>query len=131
RKLLISSGSMSNVKNRLQYEDIIRHLPGNDKFLYVPLSTFDNESIIRFVESAGVPLKEEDHGRMFTVSDKAKYVLDVFTEVLEQNNVEVRINTVVSDLLSKEGSVTGCTLVDGTELSSGHVIITIGRRTAH
>src|SRR5699024_480834 len=91
--------------------------------------TFDNESIIRFVESAGVPLKEEDHGRMFPVSDKAKDVLDVFTEVLEQNNVEVRFNTVVSELLSKDGSVTGVRLVDGTELSAGNVIITTGGRS--
>src|SRR5699024_11404631 len=89
--------------NRLPYEKMIRHLAGCGIFLYGPFSTFDNESIIRFVESAGVPLKEEDHGRMFPVSDKAKDVLDVFTEVLEQNNVEVRFNTVVSELLSKDG----------------------------
>src|SRR5699024_12884240 len=70
RKLLISGGGRCNVTNRLPYEEIIRHLPGNGKFLYGPFSTFDNESIIRFVESAGVPLKEEDHGRMFRSEER-------------------------------------------------------------
>src|SRR5699024_5087413 len=100
RKLLISDGGRCNVTNILPYEEIIRHLHCNGKFLYAPCSTYDNESIIRFVKSACDPLKEEDHGNIFPVSDKTKDVLDVFTEVLEQNNVEVRYNTVVSELLS-------------------------------
>lgn len=129
RKLLISGGGRCNVTNRLPYEEIIRHIPGNGKFLYGPFSTFDNESIISFVESAGVPLKEEDHGRMFPVSDKAKDVLDVFTDALDQNNVEVRFNTAVSELLAKDGRITGVRLADGTEIPAANVIITTGGRS--
>src|SRR5699024_7829170 len=107
RKLLISGGGRSNVTNSLSYESLIRHIPGNSKFLYGPFSTFDNESIISFIESAGVLLKEEDHGRMFPVSDRAKDVLDVFTDALHQNNVEVRFNTEVRELLTEDGRVSG------------------------
>jgi len=129
RKLLISGGGRCNVTNRLPYEEIIRHIPGNGKFLYGPFSTFDNESIISFIESAGVLLKEEDHGRMFPVSDRAKDVLDVFTDALHQNNVEVRFNTEVRELLTEDGRVSGVRLADGTEPSAENVIITTGGRS--
>src|SRR5699024_6701809 len=76
RKLLISGGCSCNVTNRLPYEEIIKNIPGNGKFLYSPLSTFDNESIIDFFESRDVNLKEEDHGRMFPVSNRAQDVVD-------------------------------------------------------
>lgn len=51
RKLKISGGGRCNVTNRLPYDEIIRHIPGNGKFLYSPFSVFDNESIIEFFES--------------------------------------------------------------------------------
>lgn len=129
RKLLISGGGRCNVTNRLPYEEIISHIPGNGKFLYGPFSTFDNESIISFVETGGVPLKEEDHGRMFPVSDKAKDVLDVFTKALEKNNVEIRYNTVVREILAADGEITGVRLADDTALSAGSVIITTGGKS--
>src|SRR5690625_7109154 len=50
QKLLISGGGRCNVTNRLPYEEIISHIPGNGKFLYGPFSIFDNENIIDFVD---------------------------------------------------------------------------------
>ncbi|WP_411842065.1 NAD(P)/FAD-dependent oxidoreductase [Salinicoccus sp. HZC-1] len=129
RKLLISGGGRCNVTNRLPYEEIISHIPGNGKFLYGPFSTFDNESIIRFVEQNGVPLKEEDHGRMFPVSDKSKDVLKVFTDALENNNVEIRYNTVVEEILADDGKITGVKLTDGKVIHSDSVIITTGGKS--
>lgn len=75
RKLKISGGGRCNVTNKLPYAEIIKNIPGNGKFLYSPFSVFDNESIINFFESRGVKLKEEDHGRMFPVSNKAQDVM--------------------------------------------------------
>ena len=57
KKLLISGGGRCNVTNNLPYEEIIKNIPGNGKFLYGPFSIFDNQSIIRFIESNGVKLK--------------------------------------------------------------------------
>ena len=89
RKLKISGGGRCNVTNRLPYEEIIKNILCNGKFLYSPFSIFDNESIIEFFESRGVKLKEEDHGRMFPVSNKAQDVVDTLVNTLHRNNVEI------------------------------------------
>ena len=55
---------------------------------YKPFSVFDNLSIINFFETRGVKLKEEDHGRMFPVSNKSQDVVDVLINQLKENHVE-------------------------------------------
>ncbi|PTJ02104.1 aminoacetone oxidase family FAD-binding enzyme [Staphylococcus simulans] len=104
RKLKISGGGRCNVTNRLPYDEIIRHIPGNGKFLYSPFSVFDNESIIEFFESRGVKLKEEDHGRMFPVSNRAQDVVDTLVQELTNNNVEIKEETAVKHIkLDEDG----------------------------
>ncbi|MFD2926279.1 NAD(P)/FAD-dependent oxidoreductase [Halobacillus naozhouensis] len=94
-KLAISGGGRCNVTNRLPEDEVIRHLPGNGKFLYSPFSVFNNYDIIEFFEELGVGLKEEDHGRMFPVSNKAKDVVNALLNRLEELNVEIRTKTPV------------------------------------
>ena len=53
-KLAISGGGRCNVTNRLPQEEIIKHIPGNGKFLYSAFSVFDNHDIIDFFENMGV-----------------------------------------------------------------------------
>lgn len=126
RKLRISGGGRCNVTNRLPYEEIIKNIPGNGKFLYSPFSTFDNESIIQFFESRSVQLKEEDHGRMFPVSNRAQDVVDALVDSIKQNGVEIRQETTVSSIESENQQITGVTLQDGTFIPSKAVIIASG-----
>ncbi|SCS32719.1 NAD(P)/FAD-dependent oxidoreductase [Staphylococcus caeli] len=98
RKLKISGGGRCNVTNRLPYDEIIKNIPGNGKFLYSPFSVFDNESIIQFFESRGLLLKEEDHGRMFPISNKAQDVVDALINTLKQNSVEIKEESTVTSI---------------------------------
>ncbi|MDA6141540.1 NAD(P)/FAD-dependent oxidoreductase, partial [Escherichia coli] len=86
-------GGRCNVTNRLPIDEIIKHIPGNGRFLYSAFSIFNNEDIIRFFENLGIALKEEDHGRMFPVSNKAQSVVDALIGELKRLNVHVRTNT--------------------------------------
>ncbi|MCJ0907980.1 NAD(P)/FAD-dependent oxidoreductase [Mammaliicoccus sciuri] len=126
RKLRISGGGRCNITNRLPYEEIIKNIPGNGKFLYSPFSTFDNESIIHFFESRSVQLKEEDHGRMFPVSNRAQDIVDALVDSIKQNGVEIRQETTVSSIESENQQITGVTLQDGTFIPSKAVIIASG-----
>jgi len=126
RKLAISGGGRCNVTNRLPVDEIIKHIPGNGRFLYSAFSIFNNEDIILFFERLGVPLKEEDHGRMFPVSNRAQDVVDALTKELKRLNVEIRLQTAVSKLLMDDEKVLGVRLQDGSEIRSKTVILAVG-----
>lgn len=94
-KLIISGGGRCNVTNRLPQDEIIRNIPGNGKFLYSAFSVFDNEDIIDYFEQMGIGLKEEDHGRMFPISNSAKSVVDTLVTHLKDNNVDIKLGSPV------------------------------------
>ena len=94
-KLMISGGGRCNVTNRLPQDEIIRNIPGNGKFLYSAFSVFDNEDIIAYFEEMGIGLKEEDHGRMFPVSNSAKSVVDTLVNHIKDNHVEIKLGSPV------------------------------------
>lgn len=126
KKLAISGGGRCNVTNNLDYDEIIRHIPGNGRFLYGPFSVFDNKDIIRFFEGLGVPLKEEDHGRMFPVSDKASDVVDALTGELKKLGVKVRFGARVAKLLMDGERILGVRLEGGEEIRSRSVVVASG-----
>jgi predicted Rossmann fold flavoprotein len=129
RKLAISGGGRCNVTNRLPVEEIIKHLPGNGKFLYSAFSIFSNEDIIKFFEKLGIELKEEDHGRMFPVSNKAQSVVDALLDQLEKLKVKVYTNSPVADIVYKEGHVSSVKLKNGTEIEAKSVVIAVGGKS--
>ena len=129
RKLAISGGGRCNVTNRLPIEEIIKHLPGNGKFLYSAFSIFSNEDIIKFFEKLGIELKEEDHGRMFPVSNKAQSVVDALLIQLEKLNVRVFKNSPVRDLIYENGHVSAVSLKDGQTISTKSIVIAVGGKS--
>ncbi len=50
RKLAISGGGRCNVTNRMPIDDLVKHIPGNGRFLYSAFSIFNNEEIISFLK---------------------------------------------------------------------------------
>ena len=126
RKLKISGGGRCNVTNRLPYAEIIKNIPGNGKFLYSPFSIFDNESIIEFFESRGVKLKEEDHGRMFPVSNKSQDVVDTLVNTIKDNHVEIKEETIVNSITLTEDNHFKVTTQSGEFISKTVIIATGG-----
>ncbi|SOC36638.1 BaiN/RdsA family NAD(P)/FAD-dependent oxidoreductase [Ureibacillus acetophenoni] len=126
KKLAISGGGRCNVTNRLPAEEIVKHIPGNGRFLYGPFTIFNNEDIISFFEGLGVPLKEEDHGRMFPQSDRAQDVVNALVNELKRLNVEVRLQTSVSKMLMDDEKILGVRLENGEEIRSKAVVVAVG-----
>ncbi|WP_318614162.1 NAD(P)/FAD-dependent oxidoreductase [Sporosarcina sp. YIM B06819] len=125
-KLAISGGGRCNVTNRLPQEEIVKNIPGNGRFLYGPFSVFNNEDIIQFFEGLGVALKEEDHGRMFPVSNKAKDVVNALLTEMDRLHVEVRLETRVKKLLMDDEQILGVRLDSGEEIRSQAVVLAVG-----
>ncbi|RNA70416.1 NAD(P)/FAD-dependent oxidoreductase [Alteribacter keqinensis] len=129
RKLAISGGGRCNVTNRADVEEIIKHIPGNGRFMYSPFSVFNNEDIISFFENLGISLKEEDRGRMFPVNDKAITVVRTLLDRIDSLKVNVKTNTEVRDVLYTDEGVSGVELKDGTVISAANVIIAVGGKS--
>ncbi|WP_461200966.1 BaiN/RdsA family NAD(P)/FAD-dependent oxidoreductase [Anoxybacillus sp. TBDG-1] len=129
RKLAISGGGRCNVTNRKPIDELIQHIPGNGRFLYGALSMFNNEDIIRFFERLGVPLKEEDHGRMFPVSDSAQSVVQALLRELKRLRVDIRVHTPVKDIEYKDGCVYGVTLQTGEMIQAKAVVVAVGGKS--
>ncbi|SES34283.1 NAD(P)/FAD-dependent oxidoreductase [Salipaludibacillus aurantiacus] len=128
RKLAISGGGRCNVTNRADTETLIKHIPGNGRFMYSPFAVFNNEDIITFFEGLGIQLKEEDNGRMFPVNDKAVEVVRALLNRIRALKVEIRTKTEVKDLIfnDKDKEVKGVELASGEVLHAGKVIIAAG-----
>nr|WP_090891166.1 NAD(P)/FAD-dependent oxidoreductase [Evansella caseinilytica] len=131
RKLAISGGGRCNVTNRSDMEEIIANIPGNGRFMYSPFSVFNNEDIIRFFENLGIPLKEEDRGRMFPVNDKAATVVKALVDRVKALNVTIRINTEVKDVLfdKPDGKVLGVVLTTGERIAAANVVVAVGGKS--
>lgn len=92
KKMLITGGGRCNVTNIHQGDELLAGIIGNGRFLHSVFSQFDNNDLIRFYETNGLKLKEENKGRMFPVTDKAQSVVDTIARVLRQNGVEIIFN---------------------------------------
>jgi predicted Rossmann fold flavoprotein len=129
RKLGISGGGRCNVTNAKEQDELIKHIPGNGRFLHSALASFSNRDIMHFFEDMGIRLKEEDNGRMFPVSDKAKTVVDALVNRVRSQGVDIRINSPVADVLFTNGRVDGVKLKSGEEIKTKTVIVAVGGKS--
>jgi predicted Rossmann fold flavoprotein len=128
KKLLLTGGGRCNVTNNRPAEEIIAHIPGNGKFLYSAFSQFDNYDIMAFFEANGTHLKEEDHGRMFPVTDRSKTIVETLFNQLELLGVTIYTEAKVEKVLRKEDQVIGIAL-EHEKIYAPCVILTTGGRT--
>ncbi|SFJ48234.1 hypothetical protein SAMN02799624_04660 [Paenibacillus sp. UNC496MF] len=129
RKLGISGGGRCNVTNNKDMDELIAHIPGNGRFLYSALTSFGNRDIVAFFEGLGIRLKEEDNGRMFPVSDKAKTVVDALVGQVRKLGVEIRVNAPVARVLYEDGRVRGVALKTGETIGARSVVVATGGKS--
>ena len=110
-------------------DEIIKHIPGNGRFLYSAFSEFSNEDIISFFENLGIALKEEDHGRMFPVSNRAMDVVEALLNQMKRLDVQIRTSTTVDEILYEDGATVGVRLKDGDELGAAAVVVAVGGKS--
>ncbi|CAM3991650.1 NAD(P)/FAD-dependent oxidoreductase [Paenibacillus alkaliterrae] len=129
RKLGISGGGRCNVTNNKDLDELIKHIPGNGRFLHSSFSNFNNKDIIAFFENLGIALKEEDNGRMFPVSDKAKTVVDTLVGQVRKQGVKIHLNAPVDHIMYADGRVEGVRLKSGEVFRGRSVIVASGGKS--
>ena len=102
KKLLITGKGRCNITSSLSMEEFINNTPGNGMFLYSVYQKYTNTDIIEFLKQEGLEVKEERGNRIFPVTDKSIDVVKCFVNKIKKLNIQVKYNTVVKEILTKE-----------------------------
>ncbi len=104
-KVKVSGGGRCNVTNNTPDPiDLVRNYPRGQKELLGPFYTHGPINTIAFFESHGVPLKEEDQGRMFPESNSSATIIELFLNLAHQNKIQLAPSTTVQSI-SKEADL--------------------------
>ena len=85
-KILISGGGRCNVTNEIVRADDFN---GNRNAIGKVLRTFEVAATVAFFEELGVPLKIEETGKLFPVSNRARDVVDALLAAAENAGVDI------------------------------------------
>lgn len=107
KKLSVTGKGRCNLTNNAEISEVIKNIPGNGKFLYSALKNFSATDTINFFENLGLKTKIERGGRVFPESDNAAEVIEVLKKKLALLNVDVRLNSKVTDIISDGKKILG------------------------
>ncbi len=125
KKLFITGKGRCNVTNACDVEELIANTPGNPYFLYSAFYSFDSYATIDFFEKLGVKTKVERGNRVFPISEKSSDVIKALNKFMIKNNVDIRLNTKVVDLILEDNKISKV-ITDRGELEADNVIIATG-----
>ena len=90
KKLYITGKGRCNLTNDCSWQEVLKNVPRNPRFLYSALSGFTPADAVTFFESHGCETKTERGNRVFPVSDKSASVVDALKTALGYAGVELR-----------------------------------------
>lgn len=77
QKVKVSGGGRCNVTHAcFEAAELVKNYPRGNKELRGPFSHFNPQHTVDWFEGKGVPLKTEEDGRMFPVSDSSQSIID-------------------------------------------------------
>lgn len=98
-KVKISGGGRCNVTHaEFAPQELTLNYPRGEKELLGPFHQFMTGDTIAWFEQRGVPLKIEDDGRMFPVSNSSQTIIDCFLQEAEKYGVELLYNHSVKQI---------------------------------
>ena len=126
KKMMITGKGRCNITNAATVPEIIKNIHGNGKFLNSSMRAYDNEDVLYFFESQGVPTKVERGQRVFPVSDKAQDVVDAMVHKLHELDVKIVTESPVAEILAQDGKIKAVKLQSGASLKADAVILCTG-----
>lgn len=91
-KVLVSGGGRCNVTNRLEDPNLLADkYPRGSDFLLEPFKTFGSKQTKEWFEERNVPLKTEDDGRVFPLSNTSSTIFSCLTQAARSAGVTVEL----------------------------------------
>ncbi len=129
KKLFITGKGRCNITNAGDSEDLFNSIVTNKKFMYSSLNGFSNYDVLGFFDELGLPIKIERGNRVFPESDHSSDVIAALNKELRRQKVDVRLNTVVKDIIVKDKRACGVVTVFGNveeKIDADYVIVATG-----
>jgi len=102
-KVRVSGGGRCNVTHHcFDPEVLASHYPRGGKMLRWSFERFQAEGTVQWFESRGVPLKAEEDGRMFPVTDSSETIINCLKTEARNTGVTVRIKTNIKRIKPKK-----------------------------
>lgn len=128
-KLKITGKGRCNLTFDGDEEKFRNNIVNNSKFMYSSFSNFDNKDVVDFFNKLGVKTKVERGGRVFPVSDSAMDVVNALKNKLKKENVEIKYNSRVVEIITENEKISGVKLENDTEISCDKCIIATGGKS--
>ncbi|MBU6135825.1 NAD(P)/FAD-dependent oxidoreductase [Clostridium tertium] len=129
KKLKLTGGGRCNITNNRDIEEFFDKIVTNKKFLYSALYTFSNTTLLEYFSNNNLEYKVECDQKVFTKSDKADEVIEIFKRDLMKNDVKVLYNTKVNDFIIEDEIIKGIITEDGKKIYADSVIVTTGGKS--
>ena len=125
-KVKVSGGGRCNVTHScFTISDMVRNYPRGANFLKKAFHQFFTTDTIQWYADRGVPLKTEDDGRMFPVTNSSQSIIDCLMKEANKYGVEIRMMSDVKSL-KLEGEQFTLELSDSRLLTADFVVIACG-----
>lgn len=97
-KVKVSGGGRCNVTHaEFDPGELVRNYPRGEKELLGPFHTYCTGDTVAFFEEKGIPLKIEDDGRIFPVSNTSQTIIDCFLDETDRLGIKVLRHSTVTD----------------------------------
>ena len=126
KKLRITGKGRCNLTNNCPWQEVLKNVPRNARFLYSALSGFTPEDAMTFFESHGCEIKTERGNRVFPVSDRSASVLDALETALGYAGVEL-VRARAKALCVEDARITGVRTDRGSFCAPAVILATGGK----
>ncbi|AIE87811.1 NAD(P)/FAD-dependent oxidoreductase [Fimbriimonas ginsengisoli] len=107
-KILVSGGGKCNITHSGPIEDLLKAFrPEEGRFIRPACYRFRNEEIVAMLTAKGLRVYTRPDGRIFPVDQTAKDVVGILRGYLEEERVEIKLESAASGLIVENGAVTG------------------------
>lgn len=129
-KVLVSGGGRCNVTHAcFDPKELVTRYPRGGRELRGPLTRFGPAETVAWFADHGVPLKTEDDGRMFPVTNDARTVAGAMLDAARDTGVDLRLRCGVRALRAADGRFEVET-AGGEMLRADRVLLASGGRTS-
>ena len=97
RKILSTGNGRCNISNK--NIDILHYHGHNPKFILNVFAKFSFQDTINYFGSLGLPIVEENEGRLYPASMQASSVVDILNYKLNKSDIEIALNRKIEKIM--------------------------------